>query len=378
LAHDFGIFSAGITFMSEFISICPKCRQRILCDTAYVGNRVACPVCLQEITMPEPPAANENSPPNAGTTSPARNQPPTPTPGHAAPAYTPPPTAAAAKTGKKFPMLAVVVSAVVLILAVAAGIMVLQGRGKTDAQAQAEPQPQAATSKTSPSDSILGCKALWNFDQGVGTVVMDVSGNGNDAIQSGSGAIWTADAKVGACALKLSKSSFAQSSGPVVNTANSFTAAAWVKFDVMSKKPDKSCQTVLSIDGNVVSGFYLQLVAGEENKFSFTRQDNDGEPSTATRAMSASAAVVGRWYHIAAVYDASKKTMALYVDGKLQEIVPHNSAWQATGSTAIGRGRYFSRNVDFMNGTVDDARIYDRALSPSDIQALASKRNTPN
>ena len=41
--------------MSEFISNCPKCRQQILCDTAYVGKRVACPVCLQEIIMPAPP-----------------------------------------------------------------------------------------------------------------------------------------------------------------------------------------------------------------------------------------------------------------------------------------------------------------------------------
>jgi hypothetical protein len=362
--------------MSEFISLCPKCRQRILCDTAYVGNRVACPVCLQEITMPEPPAAGESSTPNADTTSTARNQSPTPTPGHAAPAYTPPPTAPAAKTGKKFPMLAVVVSAVVLILAVAAGIMVLQGRGKPDAQPQAATQPPAATPKTSPSDSISGCKALWNFDQGVGAVVMDVSGKGNDAILNGPSAVWTADAKVGAYALKLSKKSFAQSSGPVVNTVNSFTAAAWVKFDAPGKD-SKENQTVLSIDGNVVSGFYLQLATGEACRFSFTRQELD-DSSTPIKAMSSSSAVGGRWYHMAGVYDASKKTIALYVDGKLQEIVPYNFAWQATGSAVIGRGKYHGRNVDFMNGTVDDARIYDHALSPSDIQALAGKRNTPN
>jgi uncharacterized Zn finger protein (UPF0148 family) len=41
--------------MREFISICPKCRQRILCETAQFGKRVACPVCLQEITLPESP-----------------------------------------------------------------------------------------------------------------------------------------------------------------------------------------------------------------------------------------------------------------------------------------------------------------------------------
>ena len=40
--------------MSEFISVCPKCQQRILGDTEYVGKRVACPICMQEIIMPEP------------------------------------------------------------------------------------------------------------------------------------------------------------------------------------------------------------------------------------------------------------------------------------------------------------------------------------
>jgi alpha-N-arabinofuranosidase len=94
--------------------------------------------------------------------------------------------------------------------------------------------------------------------------------------------------------------------------------------------------------------------------------------------MSASAAVVGRWYHIAGVYDASKKTIALYLDGKLQEVLPYNSAWQATGSTVIGRGKWDGNNADFMNGTVDDVRIYDVALSPLDIQALAGKKNPPH
>ena len=39
--------------MSEYITKCPKCNQRILGDTIYSGQRVACPLCLQEITLPE-------------------------------------------------------------------------------------------------------------------------------------------------------------------------------------------------------------------------------------------------------------------------------------------------------------------------------------
>ncbi|HEX7569894.1 MAG TPA: LamG domain-containing protein [Verrucomicrobiae bacterium] len=279
-------------------------------------------------------------------------------------------------------MLAVSVSAVVLVLAAAAVILALhKWHGQPDAQPQAAAQQNgspASVKATPAAPNNSDCKALWTFDRGIGAGAIDTSGNGNDAILTGSGALWTADAKVGASALKLTGDSYAQSSGPVVNTTNSFTAAVWVKSDAFSKDAFRGYQTVLSIDGKVASGFYLQLVPGEENRFSFTRQDRDAFPSMPTRAMAASAVVVGRWYHIAGVYDASQKTMALYVDGKLQEVVPYNSAWQATGSTAIGRGKYDGNNVDFMSGTVDDVRIYDVALSPLDIQALAGKKNTPH
>jgi hypothetical protein len=54
--------------MSEFLSSCPKCRQRILCDTVYIGRRVACPLCMQEIEMPATPCENQSatSAPNPG------------------------------------------------------------------------------------------------------------------------------------------------------------------------------------------------------------------------------------------------------------------------------------------------------------------------
>jgi hypothetical protein len=94
--------------MSEFVSSCPKCRQKILCDTQYVGQRVACPLCLQEIMMPSPP------PP---TNAPAASQPPPP----------PPP----AKRG--VPVSVVVGILVLLVVVVAAGAWLLHSRSATPA-----------------------------------------------------------------------------------------------------------------------------------------------------------------------------------------------------------------------------------------------------
>jgi DNA-directed RNA polymerase subunit RPC12/RpoP len=38
--------------MSEFKFLCPECGQKILGDTAYVGNQIACPTCQKAITIP--------------------------------------------------------------------------------------------------------------------------------------------------------------------------------------------------------------------------------------------------------------------------------------------------------------------------------------
>jgi len=51
--------------MCELISICPKCRQPILCATAQFGKCVACPACLQAITMPESPGESRARTPHS-------------------------------------------------------------------------------------------------------------------------------------------------------------------------------------------------------------------------------------------------------------------------------------------------------------------------
>ena len=41
-----------------------------------------------------------------------------------------------------------------------------------------------------------------------------------------------------------------------------------------------------------------------------------------------------------------------------------------TGNTVIGRGRYGGNPVDYLDGTVDQVHLYDRALSADEIKQL--------
>lgn len=183
----------------------------------------------------------------------------------------------------------------------------------------------------------------------------------------GDKATWSKAAKVGSGALSLSSSSYAEVPGAVINTARSFTVSAWVNIAAMDKQHN---QTVVSIDGNEISGFFLMLYHSGP-RFVFNRSDSDDKTATRTMAAASSIAVPNKWYHLAGVYDADAKTLSLYVNGNLEQTVPYDKGWQAAGKTAIGRGFYGHANVDFVNGTIDDVRLYSSALTADEIKKIA-------
>jgi alpha-N-arabinofuranosidase len=173
--------------------------------------------------------------------------------------------------------------------------------------------------------------------------------------------------------LQLGNSSYAEVPNAVVDTTKSFTVAAWVNLSVLDN--NQPCQTVVSIDGNNVSGFYLQFSHLGGHRFVFNRLERDVAEGTTKTVMAGTGftPAPNKWYHLAGVYDADAKTLALYADGVLQQTVPYRSAWKATGKTAIGRGLWQKANVDFVSGSIDDVRIYGTALTAEQIRTLAAQ-----
>jgi alpha-glucuronidase len=78
----------------------------------------------------------------------------------------------------------------------------------------------------------------------------------------------------------------------------------------------------------------------------------------------------GAWHHIAATRDNTSGAMAVYVDGVLR-----GSGTGPTGSrswpTSLRIGSLLNGS-NFLNGALDDVRLYSRILSASEIQTLAA------
>lgn len=80
--------------------------------------------------------------------------------------------------------------------------------------------------------------------------------------------------------------------------------------------------------------------------------------------------LLNTWYHVAAVGDSVAGTLSLYVDGVLAGsttgfnglLVP-----SAPTSWTLGRGQFNGNPGDTINGILDEVRISDSALSPSEF-----------
>ncbi|MEP6755700.1 MAG: alpha-L-arabinofuranosidase C-terminal domain-containing protein [Chthonomonadales bacterium] len=153
---------------------------------------------------------------------------------------------------------------------------------------------------------------------------------------------------------------------PLVNTSGSFGVSAWVKVNKLG-----GFQSFVSLDGDQISAFFLQL-RQDTGKFAFTVP---GAP-TGDGGVIASAGFTPRtgvWYWLFGVHDAAKKTISLYVNGVLQQTTNYTSAFRGTGHTAIGRGKFGGRPVDFCQADLRDVSFYDNAkLNPTELDRIAT------
>ena len=211
--------------------------------------------------------------------------------------------------------------------------------------------------------------AYWAFNEGSGTSAADSTGNNNTGtLQAAAG--WTTG-KVGTNALNLTggSTSWVDVAQPVIDSSQSYTVAGWIKLNTLT-----GVHTIASIDGTNISPFYLQLNGGV---FQFQQRGSDSTASTLATVTSA-APTVGVWYHLAGVYNKTANTIELFVNGISQGTATATTAWKATGHTVVGKAKWNGGAADFVNGSIDEVRFYDRVLTSTEIGGLVGYANMVN
>jgi hypothetical protein len=213
--------------------------------------------------------------------------------------------------------------------------------------------------KLQPGAALPELVASYKFDETNGTTAADSSGSGNNATVSGG--TWAAGKSGNALSLN-GTSAYASLPAGIVSSVGNFTIATWVKVNSLS-------DWARIFDFGTGTNSYMFLApqtGGGGLRFAITNAGNGAEQ----QINASSALAAGVWKHVAVTLSGT--TGILYVDGVE---VARNSNMTLTpaslGSTTqnyIGKSQF---SDPYLNGLVDDFRIYSRALSAAEIAALA-------
>lgn len=215
-----------------------------------------------------------------------------------------------------------------------------------------------------------GLVAHWSFDEGRGAIAFDASGNGNTAHLI-NGPSWTKGRIGGALSFDgIDDHAIAPSSPSLNSIKGQMTVAAWVYLRG-KHETDAIVQRRLGSGHGDLWNLYRETASCG---FSVAFEDDSG----AMAALPNIDIGLGRWTHLAGVYDG---THALYYqDGSLRVSVPFTEAIpDETSPVVIGAGDNgdYSGISDFCDAIIDDVRVYDRALSSEEIQTMSHSGSIP-
>jgi hypothetical protein len=205
-----------------------------------------------------------------------------------------------------------------------------------------------------------GLVGYWPMDEGTGTTALDTSGNGGVATWSGTPVGtngYYSTGKIGAYAGSFDGST-TQMQATVSGTISQFTVSQWL---------NENNTGLGSIIADSFGGTSLYPSYG--SYFRVVNNNNFAATSSGYFGITNFNFWVGSWHLFTVTEDNA--TVYIYVDGSLQ----------ATSSRAVSGGSVTNPQLQMdknynpygtrdLIGSLDDVRIYNRALSASEIQLL--------
>ena len=200
-----------------------------------------------------------------------------------------------------------------------------------------------------------GLAAAYAFDEGLGASAADASGNGNTGAVGTAG--WIATGKFGnALLFNGTNARVTVGDSPSLDLTTAMTLEAWVFptggagqwRDVIYKGPDDI--------------YYLES------------HTSNGPPATggtfANPLFGTAVPPLNTWSHLASTYDGT--TLRLYVNGvQVASRAQTGAIATSSGALTIGGDALYGQHF---SGRIDEVRIYNSALSASEIQ---TDMNTP-
>lgn len=214
----------------------------------------------------------------------------------------------------------------------------------------------------------LGLVGHWTFDgRDMTSNVADVSGNSNNGALTGQTATTTVIGKLGQALDFDGNNDYVDVDTVAADVTGDFSMGMWVKLpdiytsttwgSLLGRNTSAGDNTVMFAVGDNVGGSALD---NELSVFDGGTSAFEGDTDTVIAD--------DTWHHV--FYTRSGSTGTLYVDGV--EKSTHTADYTLASNDRVSLAMELDNSTpgDFVQGTLDDVRIYSRALSLDEIQAL--------
>ncbi|WEL23664.1 LamG-like jellyroll fold domain-containing protein [Candidatus Nanohalovita haloferacivicina] len=186
---------------------------------------------------------------------------------------------------------------------------------------------------------------------------------------------WTADSKVGEKALKLDgvDDIVRVRDNPDLDFNQEITASVWFKpLEGGNGSTDRSLNLISKRwGGGGYTDIKFELGYNSANQITWTLGVND-EVELLEMTSSETVTPETGWHHAAGTYNTNTNTARIFIDGSMVKEISYtadNITSISTDDMYIGGGDIFNDRY-YLNGSIDDARLYSTSLSPSEIQEL--------
>ena len=208
----------------------------------------------------------------------------------------------------------------------------------------------------------------WRFDEGSGTTAYDSAGTNHGTLINGPN--WTTGQIDGALSFDGAGDYVDCGSDSSLDFTDAITVGAWVK------QPNFGSDGTIAGKTNgysVTAGYALNSYT---NGLVFNFYSGGWRRTTPRVTISAN-----EWHHVVGTFDGNNAY--LYVDGEQKASLAYAGTIAAATGYSFHISFWRSYLPAYFNGTIDDVRIYDRALSAGEIQqqyreGLGSRAFNPN
>ncbi len=209
-----------------------------------------------------------------------------------------------------------------------------------------------------------GLVGWWTLDSNDinGTTAVDKSGNGNNGTLTGTTA--TTGKLAQARSFNGTSDYVTLPTAGLATAFNNLSFSFWFKT---TATVGGTAEADLLVIGNRSTGFYGVLIDGSASGVElYTNYGNVSPAGIAQTSINN-----GQWHHIVGVWSGNT-TMTTYLDGVNRGSSTGVPLSIGSNESAIGANK--TSNRFYFNGSIDDVRIYNRALSATEIATLYANR----